>query len=275
MTKLKIALGQMRIDDGRAEDNLLRIQEIIEQAGPTHDLIVLPETATSGFADRASVAEVAEPLDGPTVAKLRGLAAKHSCVIAIGLPEAQGDDHFNTAAVIGPEGLLMAYRKTHLWSDDRAIFKPGSKVAVTKLDICKLGALICYDVEFPEPARMVAAMGADVIALCNGNMHPYGGVHRRAVAVRAQENQVFVAVANRVGEGKGNSFAGGSMVAGPDGNILMEMGAEEGIGSIEIDLSQVSHARRDYCYLDERRLVVEQNADQANDGAQEWTFPER
>ena len=257
MSKLKIALGQMRIDDGRAPDNLQRIEAIIEEAGPSHDLIVLPETATSGFADRASVAAVAEPLTGPTVERLGALAARHSCVIAIGLPERSGDDLFNTAAVIGPGGLLMAYRKTHLWRDDLAIFRPGSEVAVADAGGYRLGALICYDVEFPEPARLAAARGADVIALCNGNMDPYGEVHRRAVAVRAQENQLFLAVANRVGDGKGMRFAGGSMVAGPDGGTLLEMGTEEGIGSVEIDLDRVGLSRRDYCYLDERRFRVE------------------
>ncbi|MGX1196977.1 nitrilase-related carbon-nitrogen hydrolase [Parvibaculum sp. MBR-TMA-1.3b-4.2] len=257
MSKLKIALGQMRIDDGCAPDNLQRIEAIIEEAGPSHDLIVLPETATSGFADRASVAAVAEPLSGPTVERLGALASRHSCVIAIGLAERSGDDLFNTAAVIGPGGLLMAYRKTHLWCDDLAIFRPGSEVAVADAGGYRLGALICYDVEFPEPARLAAARGADVIALSNGNMDPYGEVHRRAVAVRAQENQLFLAVANRVGDGKGMSFAGGSMVAGPDGGTLLEMGTEEGIGSVEIDLDRIGLSRRDYCYLDERRFRVE------------------
>ena len=257
MSKLKIALGQMRIEDGRASDNLRRIEAIVEEAGPSHDLIVLPETATSGFAGRDSVAAVAEPLDGPTVQRLGALAARHSCVVAIGLAEASGNDLFNTAALIGPGGLLMAYRKTHLWLDDRAIFEPGSEIALTETGTCKLGALICYDIEFPEPARLAASLGADIIVLCNGNMHPYGDIHRRAVAARAQENQIFVAAANRVGTGKDMSFAGGSMVAGPDGSTLMEMGDEEGIGSVEIDLDRVSLSRRDYCYLDERRFLVE------------------
>ncbi|NIJ42504.1 (R)-amidase [Parvibaculum indicum] len=264
MSKLKIALGQMRIDDGNAPDNLphnlKRIEAIIEEAGPGHDLIVLPETATSGFADRASVAAVAEPLTGPTVERLTGLAARHACVIAIGLAELSGEDFFNTAAIIGPGGLLMAYRKTHLWRDDLAIFRPGSEVAVADIGGYRLGALICYDVEFPEPARLAAAQGADLIALSNGNMNPYGDVHRRAIAARAQENQLFVAVANRVGDGKDMTFAGGSMVAGPDGSTLLEMGTEEAIGSLEIDLDQVSLARRDYCYLDERRFRIEGDA---------------
>ena len=120
-----------------------------------------------------------------------------------------------------------------------------------------LGALVCYDVEFPEPARVLATLGCGLIALCNGNMDPYGEVHRRAIVARAQENQLFVAMADRVGAGRDERFAGGSMVAGPDGVVLAEMAGGEGVLSVGIDLAEVAACRRRYNYLEDRRVGLQ------------------
>jgi (R)-amidase len=120
-----------------------------------------------------------------------------------------------------------------------------------------LGALVCYDVEFPEPARVLATLGCGLIALCNGNMDPYGEVHRRAIVARAQENQLFVAMANRVGAGRDERFAGGSMVVGPDGAVLAELAGGEGVLSVGIDVAQVAACRRSYNYLEDRRVGLQ------------------
>lgn len=257
MSTLKLAVAQMAISDGDYAANIARIEGIVEQAGPEHDLIVLPETATSGFSRRDEVARIAEPLDGPTVRRLSARAAVHDCLLVLGLPERDGDSLHNSAVVIGRAGVIMAYRKTHLWGAEKRIFAAGDRFRAVDRGAYTLGALVCYDVEFPEPARVLATMGCDLITLCNGNMDPYGEVHRRAIVARAQENQLFVAMANRVGAGRDENFAGGSMVVGPDGVVLAEMAGGEGVLSVSIDLDEVAACRRSYSYLEDRRVGLQ------------------
>lgn len=275
MSTLKLAVAQMAITDGDYAANIARIERIVEQAGPEHDLLVLPETATSGFSRREEVARIAEPLDGPTVRRLSVRAAAHDCLLVLGLPERAGDSLYNSAVVIGPEGVVMAYRKTHLWGAEKRIFAAGDCFRAADRGAYVLGALVCYDVEFPEPARALATMGCGLIALCNGNMDPYGEVHRRAIVARAQENQLFVAMANRVGAGRDETFAGGSMVVGPNGTVLAEMAGGEGVLSVGIDMAQVAACRRSYNYLEDRRVGLQGGLVHAADGLFEYGIAAR
>lgn len=257
---INVAVVQMSIEDGEYEKNRDRIVRAISECGPNHDLIVLPETATSGFASLSDVASIAEPLGGVTTDLLQKLAVRYSSVIVAGLAERAGDEIFNTSVVVSPSGIVGAYRKTHLWAADLGIFQPGCQFRRVDTFVGALGPLICYDVEFPEPARVVSALGAQIITVCNGNMSPYGPVHQRAMAARAQENQVFLVMANRTGRGRIDNFAGGSAIIGPDGVALVELGEEEGIGSARINLSHIAEVRRKYCYLADRRFLVEASA---------------
>ncbi|MNR17871.1 (R)-stereoselective amidase [compost metagenome] len=121
----------------------------------------------------------------------------------------------------------------------------------------RVGLLICYDIEFPESARALAQLGAELLIVTNGNMDPYGPTHRTAIMARAQENQAFALMVNRVEEGDGGLlFAGGSALVDPLGTLLFEAGREEGQFAVELDLSQLTAARQDYRYLDDQRLKL-------------------
>jgi (R)-amidase len=92
---------------------------------------------------------------------------------------------------------LMAkrgYRKTHLWSCDIGVFSTGNSFDTCLWNGLRVGMLICYDVEFPEPARALGMLGTQLAIITDGNMDPYGPVHRRAGVARAMENQIFVAI---------------------------------------------------------------------------------
>jgi len=95
----------------------------------------------------------------------------------------------------------MAYRKTHLWASDKGVFHPGNRMMTCEWNGLRVGILICYDIEFPETARALATLGADLLIVTNGNMDPYGMVHRNAIIARAMENQVFAVMVNRCGKG--------------------------------------------------------------------------
>ena len=155
-----------RIDD--REGNLGRIEAAI--AGqPGIDLFVLPELAICGpIVDAAAATRLAEPVPGPSTEWLQRLAAEHGTTIIAGMAEVDRDGlrrWFNSAVVVGPDGVIGRYRKLHLDGQDRAWACPGDGGLPTfDLPIGRIGLLIGYDAIFPEAARVLALNGADLLA---------------------------------------------------------------------------------------------------------------
>jgi (R)-amidase len=255
MTNLRIAMAQIGVEEGGREENLHRVRGIIARYGPSHDLVMFPETCLSGFADVEQVRANAEPLDGSTVTGLQALVSGLRTSVVLGLAERDNSALYNSSVLIDPDGVVLTYRKTHLWNSDRGIFQAGSALRVAPWRGLMVGLLICFDIEFPEPARALATLGADLILVVNGNMEPFGPTHVRAVCARAQENQVFVAMVNRVGQGREHRFVGESIVVGPTGEPLAVLDDHEAVVTVNIDMADVQRSRTTYRYLDARRVI--------------------
>ncbi|SFJ53158.1 (R)-amidase [Halobacillus dabanensis] len=255
MEKVRIALAQLACEDGQLDDNLTRMDRIIDEHGSSHDVVVFPETYTMGFPSRDICHSLAQSLEGSVVKHLEQKAQEANTTIVTGLYEREDENVYNTTILVGPSGLILSYRKTHLWVGESVRVEAGNKFRSCSWKNTHLGLLICYDIEFPETARTVASLGAELLLVTDGNMHPYGPVHRTAIQARAQENQIFVAMANRVGDDNdGNHYVGGSMISDPYGRIVVEASTDkEEILSSTIDLSMVDESRQHYHYLNERR----------------------
>ncbi|MDR7455303.1 MAG: nitrilase-related carbon-nitrogen hydrolase, partial [Armatimonadota bacterium] len=116
-------------------------------------LAVLPELCTISydFRGRGDVEPHAEPLDGPSVRAWEAVARETGLHVVAGLPERDGETLYNSAVVVGPGGLLGAYRKAHLYAFERGIFAPGAGgFPVWHLPVGRVGVLICYDLRFAE-----------------------------------------------------------------------------------------------------------------------------
>ncbi|WP_028630994.1 carbon-nitrogen hydrolase family protein [Metapseudomonas resinovorans] len=254
---MKVELVQLAGRDGDTAYNLERTLQAIAACAPNTDLVVFPETQLMGFPTEESVAAVAEPLDGPSVQAVQRAARERNVAVVVGVAENDAGAFYNTTLLITPEGIALRYRKTHLWASDRGIFTPGDRYATALWKGVRVGILICFDIEFPESARALGQLGAELILVTNGNMDPYGPTHRTAIMARAMENQAYAVMVNRVGEGDGDLvFAGGSAVVDPFGQMLCEAGRDECRQIVELDMSRLAAARRDYRYLDERRFVL-------------------
>ncbi len=253
MTTLRIATAQLALVDGDREANLERIRAVVAARGDGHDILVLPETCTSGFASQADVERLAEPADGPTLRELQALAARHDLLIAAGLAERAPEGLYNSQFLVDATGIVGHYRKTQLWLADFDKFRPGQWLRTCTWRGVRLGQLICFDIEFPDTARVLADAGAELILVSNGNMEPYAHVHHNAALARAQDNQVFVAMANRTGAGRTDTFAGGSIVADPFGRVLAEADTASCVLSVAVDTAAVAEARRLYTYRALRR----------------------
>jgi (R)-amidase len=254
---MQVEIAQLGGRDGDKAANLASALAAIERCAPSTALLVLPELHLTGFPTARNVAALAEPLDGPSLQRVQAAASRKGVAVAVGLVEAAAGGPYNTTVLLDPrEGLRLHYRKTHLFGGERGVVQPGDRFATTLWNGLRVGLLVCYDIEFPETARALAQLGAQLLVVTNGNMDPYGPVHRACIVARAIENQVFAVMANRVGPGDDYVFAGGSAVVDPFGAILCEAGREEATLCTRLDPARLALARRDYDYLRERRVPL-------------------
>jgi (R)-amidase len=273
---MKVELAQLAGRDNDTAYNLERALEAINACAADTQLIMFAESHLMGFPSAESVAQVAEPLDGPTVSAIVVAARERKIAVVVGTAENDNGRFYNTTLLITPEGIALKYRKTHLWASDRGVFEAGDRYATCLWNGVRVGLLICYDIEFPETARALAQLGAELLLVTNGNMDPYGPTHRTAIMARAQENQAFALMVNRVEEGDGGLlFAGGSALVDPLGTLLFEASREEGQFAVELDLNRLTAARRDYRYLDDQRLKLPGEVVEHADGVRELLIPAR
>jgi 5-aminopentanamidase len=154
------------------------------------------------------------------------------------LLEQDGADLFNACALVGPQGVAAAYRKIHLpfLGVDRFTARGNRAFAVHDLGDLRIGINICYDGSFPEAARVLTLLGADLVVLPTNWPTGAAATARYLVQARALENHLYYAAVNRVGEERGFRFIGQSRLAGCDGELLVPVGSDaEEILYAEID----------------------------------------
>jgi predicted amidohydrolase len=228
---MRVACVQFAPVFGNLDANTESIVNHIDQIDS--DVIVFPELATSGYfhLGHDEVTRIAEPLGGPTTQRIIDTATRTGKVVVCGFAERDGEMMYNAALIAG-KGIAQprVYRKTHLFYKETLGFTPGNSgfftVYIEHLD-CTIGTMICYDWRFPESARALALQGADLI-VCPSNLVTH--VWRMAMPVRAFENKVYLAVANRTGAehnaGEDVSFNGQTTIYGYNGNVLSDASAE-------------------------------------------------
>ncbi|HBG46428.1 MAG TPA: acyltransferase [Deltaproteobacteria bacterium] len=205
-------------------------------------LVVLPELFSTGyqFRNRSELLELAEEVPGGyAVKRLAEAAEAGKAFIVAGVAEREGRKAYNSAVLVGPRGHIGTYRKAHLFWDEKKIFTRGdTPFAVYKAGNARIGMMICFDWLFPEAARTLALMGADIICHPSNLVLPYCP---QAMITRSLENRVFTITANRVGtedrvRGKKLAFIGTSQVTSPDGELLARAGrTRAGSCVVEID----------------------------------------
>ncbi len=255
--KLALYQGPGRINDIEAGFALMAQLAQRAKAGGA-DLLLLPEMYLSGYNIGPENAQK-HAISVQDLAPAQAIAATHNIALAFGYPERVEDKVANAAALIGPDGqILLNYRKSHLFGDlDRAMFKHlGTDFPIAALGGFKIGLLICYDIEFPEPARCLALAGADILLIPTAQMQPYDQVARHVLPARAYENQVYTAYANHSGEDDGLSYIGLSSICGPDGTILACAGLGEEMLFAELSAAHQAKVRRADPLLADRRPAL-------------------
>jgi predicted amidohydrolase len=245
-------LAQVSASPNKVE-NLERAVGLIQEAADRRaDLLVIPELFMAYFPPDVApneLAGLAEPIDGPFVSKVSSEAARRRIHVAVGLIEKSstpGKVH-NTIAMIGPDGrLLKAHRKLQLFDSfgykESNTIEPAAEIeGVFSTSLGRFGMMSCYELRFPEIARILALQGAELIVV------PTAWVAGRAkeehlhtlAKARALENTLYVAVATQTGR----IFTGRSLIVDPFGIPVCDAGEEECLVTAEIDPGRIERVR--------------------------------
>ena len=248
MTTWPVACVQIDCTLGDPEANLAAVLEgLIAAAQRGARLVVFPECILSGycFRSKGEAMEQAQTLPGPASDSLAAACRRLGVFAVVGLLERAGESLYNSCMLLGPEGLIAVYRKIHLpfLGVDRFVTPGDRPFAVQDLGGLRIGMNICYDGTFPESARVLSLLGADLIVLPTN--WPTGAIGTiKLTEARALENHVYYAAVNRVGEERGFRFVGRSRIVGPDGEVMTSAPADHAeILLAEID-PKIARAKR-------------------------------
>ncbi|WP_371371404.1 carbon-nitrogen family hydrolase [Sporomusa aerivorans] len=256
---MKIAMLQMQVVAGDAEGNQAKGFAFIQEAARQADTVILPEIWTIGYALK-NVSLVAEPINGPLVTRLAGIARDYCVnIIAGSLPLNIGNQIYNSSLVFNKQGsVVAAYNKIHLFSmyGEERFFSAGSSLELFTLETIPAGLGICYDLRFPELFRSLALSGAQITFVPAEWPAVRGDHWRTLVQARAIENSMYLCAVNCVGEHKGAAFYGHSLLVDPEGRIIAEGGSEEAVIYGEIDPDRVNQTRQAMSVFRDRRPDV-------------------
>jgi deaminated glutathione amidase len=266
---VRAAVVQLRSGLETRANRETAVRAVRASAAAGAQLVVLPEAAMCGFGSPSSdLAVLAEPLDGPFVGALAGAAAETGATVVAGTFEGVPGERrvYNTLVLVGPGGLIGAYRKVHLYdalgwceSDRVRAGEPGAaNTPVAVVGDLTVGVLTCYDLRFPESARSAVDAGASVLAIPAAwvaGEHKLG--HWRTLsAARAIENTAYVLAAAQPGP----TYTGHSTILDPFGVVLGELGDGDGADepallTAELQRARVDEARAALPVLEHRRFA--------------------
>ena len=265
---LQLALG------GEEQANIAAVSRLVRDAAAQGAQVILPPELFEGpyFCKLEEEGEFARarPLDThPAVVAMRTLAAELKVTIPTSFFEREGPHHYNSLAMIGPDGAVQGvYRKSHIPDgpgyEEKYYFRPGNtgfKVWPDTVAERTLGVGICWDQWYPECARVMALMGAELLfypPAIGSEPHDPGldarRLWRRAMIGHAVSNIMPVVAANRIGNEDGQRFYGTSFICDEWGDVLAELGDdEEGVIVATLDLDRAAKNRAGMGFFRDRR----------------------
>lgn len=219
--KANIAVVQFQPDLAGPEENIRRLEPLLDSIRDCN-LVVLPELSNSGynFTGFEQAWQNSETIGQGGIFQdfLINSARSNHCYIVSGINERLNEKLYNTAVLVGQEGVIGIYRKLHLFMNEKNLFQKGNAgLPVFDLGGFKIGIMICFDYLFPEPWRIMAQKGADLVC------HPSNLLTenaQRCLPGISLMNRIYVATANRIGTERGITFNGSSLFTDPSGKII-------------------------------------------------------
>jgi N-carbamoylputrescine amidase len=271
MSQLTVAALQLAFTED-IDENIAAVSALVREAAGRGATLVLPPELFEGPYFCRTQEEVhfgrARPAgDHPAVLAMARLAAELKVWIPTSFFEADGPHHYNSLAMIDSSGSVRSvYRKSHIPDgpgySEKFYFRPGnSGFQVWKSPFGTIGAGICWDQWYPETARSLMLMGAEILLFPTAiGTEPHdpdldtSRMWRRAMIGHAVSNVVPVVAANRIGTEQGQRFYGNSFICDERGDLVAELGAEEtGIAIATLDLARAKRSRAAFGFFRDRR----------------------
>ena len=245
MNSLRTLLVQARIRWKNPAENRTHLHSLVQQSGETFDLLVLPETFTTGFLGDTDLPQ--EDMQGPAVAWMKSVAEEFDSGVAGSVVIMEKGHRYNRLLFVTPEGEVTYYNKRHLFAfgGENKRYTPGNSRVVIDYRGWRICLQICYDLRFPAWCRN--RDDYDLMLLVAN--WPAKRVHHwlALLEARAIENQSWVIGLNRVGkDGNGLDYPGRSVVFDPLGAGAADLGDEECTQLVTLDLEQLKQVRRDF-----------------------------
>ena len=272
MSSLTVAALQLPLGSSVEAQNIAAVSKLVEEAAASGAQLILPPELFSGpyfckVEDEALFALARPTAEHPSVRAMQTLAARHKVAIPTSFFERDGQHYYNTMAMIGPDGAIQGtYRKSHIPDgpgyEEKYYFRPGNDgFKVWDLFGHKIGVGICWDQWYPECARVMALLGAELLLYPTAiGTEPYDAeldtsrMWRRAMQGHAVSNCVPVVAANRTGTEDGQRFYGHSFIADEWGDLVAEYGDKEsGVLVAELDLDRAARHRAGMGFFRDRR----------------------
>src|SRR5262245_17415704 len=264
-----IASVQMDIELGNPMATLARMASWIDRAAEERaDIALFPELVISGgYSLGDKFDDVADTIPGPSTEALGRKAQEHKLYVVAGMAERDATGTvYNSAVIVGRDGRLAgAYRKTHIFPATESFFALGTDLTVFDLDFGRVAIPICYDLEYPEPARVLCLKGAELLLsmaahwIGTGTVGTPSNFVTTIYAARALENRVPVVLSNRVGydPGLNDKFVGLSRIVDANGMTLTAMTDDsEGMITATLDLDEERRKRQSYNYYRDRKPAL-------------------
>lgn len=250
MPKVTVTLAQIICQLHDKEGNLKRMTDIVRKA--RGNIVVFPELSLTGYLPRDDLYHQAETPNGPTMKRILRLAKTTKKDIVFGCP--MRDERvpgllYNSCLLASGKGKLSRYDKMYLPTfgpfEEKVFFAEGKRAVVGDGMHAKLGLMVCYDIFFPELAKLETLMGAQVLVNISAAPTTSRPFFRRVMPARAVENAIYVAYCNLVGVHGSLVFSGGSVLYSPRGEELVRAkDLEEDVVEVQIDLADIDVARR-------------------------------
>ncbi len=269
---LTIAALQLALGSSDEAENIAAVAALVEAAAGQGAQVVLPPELFSGpyfcqVEDEALFARARPTAEHPSVKAMQALARSLKIAIPTSFFERDGQHYYNTMAMIGPDGAIMGtYRKSHIPDgpgyEEKYYFRPGNDgFKVWELFGHTLGVGICWDQWYPECARVMALLGAEVLLYPTAiGAEPYDAaldtsrMWRRAMQGHAVSNCMPVVAANRIGVEDGQRFYGHSFITDEWGDLVTEYGGDEtGVLVTRLDLARAARHRAGMGFFRDRR----------------------
>lgn len=254
---MRALLAQLEPAAGDPEANIATLESALA-AHAGVQLAVFPELFLCGY-ELEQAQQLAIAVEDELMRRAQRAAAERSTALILGFAErTPAGTVANSAACVDADGTLAGvYRKTHLFAEgERRAFEQGEELLLVRLAGRRVAPLICFDVEFPEPARALCNEGAELLVTIAANMAPYGPDHALATRARALENRRAHLYVNRVGARHGLRFVGESTAIDPTGAVTAAAGDGEQLMEVDVPETSAPTAEVDYLQYARGELPV-------------------